>query len=86
MLNKIKMSLRIKHNSIDDELNDLIAAAKKDLARVGIIKILEDDELIIQAIKLYCKWQLNYDSASERYEQAYTSMSQSLSMSGDYNV
>ena len=86
MLEKIKMSLRIKHTALDDELIDMIAAAKKDLARVGIINIADEDTLIIQAVKLYCKWHLNYESDTDRYKEAYTSMAQSLSMSGDYSV
>lgn len=86
MQEKIKMSLRIKHNALDDEITDMILAAKKDLERVGIINIADDDPLIIQAVKLYCKWNFNYESDAQRYETAYTSMKQSLSMSGDYNV
>ena len=86
MLEKIKMSLRINHTALDDELIDMIAAAKRDLARVGLINIADTDTLIIQAVKLYCKWHLNFEGEAERYMNAYTALAQSLSLSGDYNV
>ena len=73
MLEKIKMSLRIKHTALDDELIDMIAAAKKDLARVGIINIADEDTLIIQAVKLYCKRATSYIHVlhSRNYKRRY---------------
>lgn len=48
--------LRNKNNTaFDDELTDLIAACKADLRKHGVVKISDDDPLIKQAVKLYCK-------------------------------
>lgn len=87
MLEKIKLALRIKSNKTDDDILDLIAAAKVDLGLAGVKVIKEDDALIIQAVKLYCK--ANYglnNNESEKYSKAYESLKISLALCGDYNV
>lgn len=86
MIDKVKLSLRIRHHAIDEDLQDMISACKLDLARVGIKNISDTDPLIIQLVKLYIKWQLNYEDAADRYIQAYEMMRNSISLSGDYNV
>lgn len=86
MLEKIKLALRIKHNAVDEDIRDQIEACKLDLKRVGIIKIDEKDFLIIQLVKLYVKWHMNFENEAGRYMQAYQMMRDSLSLSGDYNV
>lgn len=86
MLQKIKESLRIKHNALDNDLSDLVGACKRDLRRVGVVQVSEDDFLILQAAKLYTKWQLNFEGDSDRYRMAYESLRDSLSLCGDYNV
>lgn len=55
MLEKVKLALRIKSIKLDDEIIDLIDSAKIDLSISGIKNIKEEDPLIQQAIKLYCK-------------------------------
>lgn len=86
MLGKIKESLRIKHSATDNDLNDMILACKLDLKRVGIVKLDDADALIIQAVKIYVKWQLNFEGEADRFRVAYERMRDSLSLSGDYNV
>ena len=86
MLEKIKNSLRIKHNAIDEDIKEQIEACKLDLNRVGIKKINEDDALIIQVVKLYVKWHLNYEGEADRYMKAYELMRNGMSLDGDYNV
>lgn len=84
MLEKIKEALRIKHSESDNDIKDQIAAAKADMYRIGINKVDEKDVLIIQAIKLYVKWQLNFEDDAIRYMLAYEKLRDSLSLCGDY--
>lgn len=87
MLEKIKLALRIKSNKTDEDILDLIEACKLDLNTAGVKNIKEDDALIIQAVKLYCK--ANYglnNNESEKYSKAYDSLKISLALCGDYNV
>ena len=47
----------------------------------------EEDPLIIQAIKTYCKANFGLDNKdSEKYQKSYDLLKQSLSLCGDYNV
>ena len=86
MLEKIKHSLRIGHNGIDEDIKEHIDACKLDLQRVGVKKIEDTDALIIQAMKLYVKWHLNFEDEADRYQNAYEMLRNSLAMCGDYNV
>ena len=67
MLEKIKLALRIKNNATDDDIQDTIDAALFDLRVSGVVKLDEDDPLIIQAVKLYCK--ANYGLDNKDYEK-----------------
>lgn len=87
MLEKVKLVLRIKTNKLDDEISDLIKSAKVDLSISGVKKIDEEDPLIQQAIKVYCKANFGLDNKdSEKYQKSYDLLKQSLSLCGDYNV
>ncbi len=86
MKDKIKQSLRINHSKLDDEIDDFISACKADLRRIGVKKIDEKDPLILQAIKLFVKAQVDFEGQGERFTKAYEMLAQSLSLSGDYNV
>ena len=87
MLESIKLALRIKSSAFDLEILDLINAAKLDLRLSGIIKFDEEDPLILQAVKIYCKANFGLDNKdSEKYQASYESLKQHLSLCGDYNV
>ena len=87
MLESIKLALRIKSSAFDLEILDLINAAKLDLRLSGIIKFEEEDPLILQAVKTYCKANFGLDNKdSEKYQASYESLKQHLSLCGDYNV
>ena len=87
MLEKIKQSLRIKNNAFNDEIMDVINACKKDLETAGVKNIDEEDSLIIQAVKTYCKANYGLDNKdSEKYQASYEMQKQKLSLCGDYNV
>lgn len=87
MLEKVKLALRIKSIKLDDEIIDLIESAKIDLSISGIKSIKEEDPLIQQAIKLYCKANFGLDNKdSEKYEKSYEMLKTSLALCGDYNT
>ncbi len=87
MLESIKLALRIKSSAFDLEILDLINAAKLDLRLSGVIKINEEDPLILQAVKVYCKANFGLDNKdSEKYQASYDSLKQHLSLCGEYNV
>lgn len=91
ILTKVKNALRIKINALDDEINDLIFAAVRDLESTGI-KVGDfgssdpEDPLITQAIILYCKAQsgtMELDHA-EKNQRAYDALKAKLSCVEDY--
>lgn len=96
MLNSVKLSLRIKNDAFDDEILELIAAAKKDLEIAGVEKIETKDDteelvvtdpLIKRAITIYAKANFGWDNPdSVRLQELYVLLKQHLSLSGDYNV
>ena len=87
MLEKIKLSLRIKNTKFDEEIEDLMGACKIDLKNSGVKKIDTEHVLIQQAIKLYCKANFGLDNKdSEKYKKSYESLKISLALCGDYNV
>jgi hypothetical protein len=55
MIEKIKLALRINHTKLDDDIQADIDACLADLRLHGIIYAEEDDPLIFNAIKLYCR-------------------------------
>lgn len=87
MLEKVKLSLRIKSNILDLEIEDLIEACKIDLSISGVKKIEESDPIINRAIILYCKANFGLENKdSDKYQKSYDLLKQSLSLCGDYNV
>lgn len=86
LLEEIKVILRITSNSFDTgEILPLINSCKVDLSLAGVKKINEDDALIRQAIKLYCKANFGNREDSEKYQLAYEKLKDSLALCGDYN-
>lgn len=87
MLDKIKKTLRIDGTELDEEVQDLIDAAKADLKLSGILenKIIDTDPLIIRAITTYCKANFSSDNhEAERYQQSYEMIKSHLSLSQEY--
>lgn len=85
---KMRAALRISSTSekITEEIKDCIAACKADLKNDGVKKIDEADELIIRAIKLYCKAEFGNNSNAEKFRQSYDTLKMRLSLSQEYNT
>lgn len=86
MLEKIKTALRISHNKLDNEIQDVIDAAMTSLDVHGINASGHDsDPLILNAVKLYAKWQMNYMDKADQFERAWKAAVIMLSLSGEFN-
>ncbi len=70
-LEKVKMALRITTTAYDDELTDLIAAAKLDLGIAGVILPSTLDELCDRAIITYCKMHFGLPEDADRMKRSY---------------
>ena len=82
---KIKTSLRISHEKLDEDIAVDIDACLADLSVCGIIGPSEDDPLILNAIKLYCRSLYTDDTAKgAEYLRRYDAMKACLMMAGEY--
>mgnify|MGYP003293199265 CR=1 FL=1 len=91
---KIKESMRFSHNLLDQEILENIESCMLDMERVGIQPFLVEneeidrcklkDKLVEKAAELYCKWQEDFQGKAERYEKAYNSLRDSLSLCDEY--
>ncbi|WP_313232449.1 head-tail connector protein [Tissierella praeacuta] len=88
MLNKVRDYLRENEGYSDDEIQDLIDAAKADLILSGVHKdkIVDTDPLVKRAITLYCKAHFGYEhpKLSERFQESYISLKHHLTLSAEY--
>ncbi len=83
LLQKVKIDLRFSHNKLDDDLQDNINSCIEDLKRVGIFAP-KTNPLIVQAVKLYCRWRYDFNKQGDRYYNAYEKMRESLSLYGEF--
>ncbi|AJD92033.1 hypothetical protein JMA_27160 [Jeotgalibacillus malaysiensis] len=89
MLEKVKKALRISNTAYDDEITDLIAAARDDLMIAGVLveatTEVNPDPLITRAIVTYCKANFGYDNQeADRFHDAYVMLKQHLALSAEY--
>lgn len=86
-LAKVKHAIRRSHNMLDDDLMADIDACLADLKVCGVNgpQATEDDPLIYNAIKLYCKSLDTDDPArAAEWRQRYDSLKSSLMMADGY--
>ena len=84
ILNDIKAAIRVKSDSSNIEVEDMIQACKKELEIKGVYVKDETEPLAKQAIKLYCKGHYGYDENAEKFLNAYEKLSDSMALSGDF--
>ena len=85
LLDKIRETLRITHNKLDNEIQDMIEACKNDMIISGISKIDEEDPLVLQAIKVYCKREYESDmNKRDRYDLAYDNIIKHMGLTKEY--
>ena len=87
MLEKVRRALRYVDTSLDTEITDVIAAAKLDLKRVGVIVPLLDADIDAQmeiAIILYARWHFDFENDGARYKTMYFDKRADLALCEDY--
>ncbi|MBD5798408.1 DNA-packaging protein [Bacillus pseudomycoides] len=88
MLDVVKKALRISHNALDDEISDLIEAARHDLMLSGVSSEkanVDTDPLIKRAIITYVKANFIPDAKeAERFQLSYDMLRNHLTLAGDY--
>lgn len=63
MLEKVKISLRITHTLLDEDINQTIALARAEMVRAGVnSELAESDNLLVEgAIKTFCLYHYSND-------------------------
>ncbi|MCI0767866.1 head-tail connector protein [Bacillus sp. TL12] len=88
MLDVVKKALRVSHNALDDEISDLIEAARHDLMLSGVASTkvnVDTDPLIKRAIITYVKANFIPDAKeAERFQLSYNMLRNHLTLAGDY--
>ncbi|GJM84315.1 hypothetical protein HMSSN139_68110 [Paenibacillus sp. HMSSN-139] len=92
MLDSVKSALRISQSNLvfDEEVSDLIAAARNDLRISGVLSVkVEDDTdaLIKRAIIVYCKANFGFDNPdAEKLTESFNMLKAHLTLSQEYTV
>lgn len=86
MLDKVKLALRITTNAFDDELSDLISAARLDLGIAGVAVPEEIDALVGRAIITYCRVHFGAPEEYDRLKAAYDEQKAQLMTATGYTV
>ena len=88
MFTNIKQALRLSTDAFDDEINDLIDAARQDLILSGVSETKannDEDPLIKRAITIYVKVHFGWDNPdAERLQQSYDMLKMHLTLSQEY--
>lgn len=93
MITKVKQALRLKTDSLGEEIQDCINACYSDMARVGIAVFdsegklranIEKAPLVVACQKHYARWQFNFENAAERYRAAYEATRDGMALCEDY--
>lgn len=87
ILAKVKTDLRFDFNDLDGDLADNITAALYDLRAAGVNSDpAVMDEIVLAAVKHYCRNKYNFDGRAEQYERAYIALKVALSLDPDHKL
>lgn len=84
MLELVKTALRVTTDAYDDELNNLIEAAKLDMGIAGVVLPAPVDAIVQTAIITYCKLHFGEPSDADRLKKSYDEQKAQLSMATGY--
>ena len=84
VIEKVKMALRITTDAYNDELSDLIEAAKLDLGVAGVELPSETNPLVSRAIVTYVKMHFGDSPDYERLKASYDEQKAQMSMATGY--
>lgn len=82
---QMRSMVRISHTKLDDELGMLKEAYLTDLSMGGVNTIPDGDMLSLATLRLYLRWQMNYNGEADRYMQAYQSAKIAMSLASEYS-
>ncbi|MNP59993.1 hypothetical protein D3C76_1550370 [compost metagenome] len=92
ILDSVKKALRISQSNtaFDEEVSDLIEAARNDMRLSGVLtgKVEDDtDALIKRAIVVYCKANFGFDNPdAEKLTESFNMLKAHLTLSQEYTV
>ena len=81
---EMRSMVRISHTKLDEELEMLKEAYLTDLGMVGVNIIPTGDMLSLAALRLYLRWQMNYNGEADRYGQSYLATKIAMSLASEY--
>lgn len=84
IIDKTRMALRITTTAYDDELTDLINAAKQDLGIAGVEVPASLDEIVTRAIITYCKMSFGLPEDYDKLKASYDEQKAQLSNASGY--
>lgn len=87
MIDKVRNALRISvsdNAAINEELTDLIEAAKLDLGVAGVVVPQTIDTLVTKAIITYCKMSFGLPEDYDRLKRSYDEQKAQLSNASGY--
>lgn len=84
MLEAVKRALSLTTEIYDEELMELIEAAKLDLKIAGVKGCMESDPLVAQAIKTYCRAHFKSPDDYDRLLASYESQKGQLQIATGY--
>ena len=80
---KIRRSMRITHTLLDEEIQNNINTALRDMRRVGV-DITKEDALVDKACELYVKFQFDYQQKGDQFRKNYEALRDAMSLSKEY--
>lgn len=91
LLEQIKKSQRITHDSLDDILMTDINAGADELLRAGVMSYdthgnIIDSPLTRKAIELYVKGMEDFEEKGSMYMASFEKLRDAMALSGDYHV
>ena len=87
MLTAVKLALGISTNAYDTEIQALIDAAYKDLGIAGIdATTLEQDALVVQAVKTYVRMSFGSPSDYDRLKRSYDEQKAQMQTATGYGL
>lgn len=83
-LAKIKMALRITTDAFDEEINDLMEAARLDLGIAGVENTTVSDPLVLRAVTTYCRLHFGAPDEYDRLKASYDEQKAQMGMATGY--
>ncbi len=83
-IDQMRSMVRISHSKLDSELEMLKEAYLVDIGLSGVNVIPADDMLSLAILRLYLRWQMNYNGEADRYRQSYEAAKIAMSLASEY--